>query len=105
MQRIDQEDFLWMDRFTIRNLELLQSTRGDRANPCIEHAGQYAIAHGRAPAETLDHFSRCAICQRINERLDAVEDAHPRSGPYQRLLQQHLKSVGDLERLGIQNTC
>ena len=23
MQRIDQEDYLWMDRFTIRNLELV----------------------------------------------------------------------------------
>jgi DNA mismatch repair protein MutS len=25
IQRIDQDDYLWMDRFTIRNLELLQS--------------------------------------------------------------------------------
>jgi DNA mismatch repair protein MutS len=26
MQRIDRNDFLWMDRFTIRNLELLNSS-------------------------------------------------------------------------------
>ena len=32
IQRIEKDDFLWMDRFTIRNLELLSSGAGDGNN-------------------------------------------------------------------------
>lgn len=96
MQRIDQDDFLWMDRFTIRNLELLQST----------------VEQGKTLLGTLDHtltpmgarllkrwivFPLRAIGQ-INERLDAVEDLI-READRSISLQQHLKSVGDLERV------
>ncbi len=96
MQRIDQDDFLWMDRFTIRNLELLQST----------------VEQGRSLLGTLDNtlspmgarlLKRWIVfplrdIQRINERLDAVESLI-RDADRTRGLQQHLKAVGDLERL------
>lgn len=96
MQRIDQDDFLWMDRFTIRNLELLQST----------------VEQGKSLIGTLDHtlspmgarlLRRWIIfplrdIRRINERLDAVESLI-READRTRELQQHLKAVGDLERL------
>ncbi|RPE09449.1 DNA mismatch repair protein MutS [Chitinophaga lutea] len=96
MQRIDQDDFLWMDRFTIRNLELLQST----------------VEQGKTLLGTLDHtltpmgarllkrwivFPLRDIVQ-INERLDAVEDLI-READRSISIQQHLKSVGDLERV------
>lgn len=96
LQRIDQDDFLWMDRFTIRNLELLQST----------------VEQGRSLIGTLDHtlspmgarlLKRWIVfplrdIARINERLDAVETLI-READRTRTLQQHLKVVGDLERL------
>lgn len=96
LQRIDQEDFLWMDRFTIRNLELLQST----------------VEQGRSLIGTLDNtlspmgarlLKRWIVfplrdITRINERLDAVETLI-READHTRTLQQHLKVVGDLERL------
>jgi DNA mismatch repair protein MutS len=96
LQRIDQDDFLWMDRFTIRNLELLQST----------------VEQGRSLIGTLDHtlspmgarlLKRWIVfplrdIARINERLDAVETLI-READRTRALQQHLKVVGDLERL------
>lgn len=96
MQRIDQEDFLWMDRFTIRNLELLGST----------------VEHGKSLIGTLDHtlspmgarlLKRWMVfplrdIRRINDRLDAVETLIKETDSTH-LLQQHLKQVGDLERL------
>ncbi|QEH41430.1 DNA mismatch repair protein MutS [Chitinophaga sp. XS-30] len=96
LQRIDQEDFLWMDRFTIRNLELLQST----------------VEQGKTLIGTLDNtlspmgarlLKRWIVfplrdIARINERLDAVETLI-READRTRALQQHLKVVGDLERV------
>ncbi|MGN7721491.1 DNA mismatch repair protein MutS [Chitinophaga sp. 22620] len=96
LTRIDQDDFLWMDRFTIRNLELLQST----------------VEQGKSLIGTLDNtlspmgarlLKRWIIfplrdIAKINERLDAVETLI-RDADNTRLLQTHLKIVGDLERL------
>ncbi|MGE7776943.1 DNA mismatch repair protein MutS [Chitinophaga sp. NPDC101104] len=96
LQRIDQDDFLWMDRFTIRNLELLQST----------------VEQGKSLIGTLDHtltpmgarlLKRWIVfplrdIQKINERLDAVETLI-RETDLTHKLQQHLRNVGDLERL------
>lgn len=96
LQRIDQDDFLWMDRFTIRNLELLQST----------------VEQGKSLIGTLDHtltpmgarlLKRWIVfplrdIQKINERLDAVETLI-RETELTHKLQQHLRNVGDLERL------
>lgn len=96
LQRIDQDDFLWMDRFTIRNLELLQST----------------VEQGKSLIGTLDHtltpmgarlLKRQIVfplrdIAKINERLDAVETLI-RETDLTHTLQQHLRNVGDLERL------
>lgn len=96
LQRIDQDDFLWMDRFTIRNLELLQSM----------------VEQGKSLIGTLDHtltpmgarlLKRWIVfplrdIQKINERLDAVETLI-RETELTHKLQQHLRNVGDLERL------
>lgn len=96
LQRIDQDDFLWMDRFTIRNLELLQST----------------VEQGKSLIGTLDHtltpmgarlLKRWIVfplrdIAKINERLDSVETLI-RETDLTHKLQQHLRNVGDLERL------
>lgn len=96
LQRIEQDDFLWMDRFTIRNLELLQSN----------------VEQGKTLIGTLDHtlspmgarlLKRWLVFPlrdivRINERLDAVETLI-READQARALQQHIKVVGDLERV------
>ena len=49
-------DFLWMDRFTIRNLELIAGSRR-RKSYITECIGQYGFANGCKVAETMDHFS------------------------------------------------
>ncbi len=38
IQRIDREDFLWMDKFTIRNLELLSN--GTRRTPVFAESAR-----------------------------------------------------------------
>ncbi len=56
LQRIDRDDFLWMDRFTIRNLELVYGNVG-RQSHFIECFGQYRFTDGCKVAETMDRFS------------------------------------------------
>jgi DNA mismatch repair protein MutS len=96
MQRIDRDDFLWMDRFTIRNLELLGS----------------GVENGQTLLRTLDNtvspmgarlLKRWLVfplkdLTKINERLDLVEylikDVDARTK-----LSQLIKQCGDIERL------
>ncbi len=53
IQRLEKDDYLWMDRFTIRNLELLGSgvENGQSLLQCI---GQYCQPHGCQTVETMD---------------------------------------------------
>ena len=96
IQRIDKEDFLWMDRFTIRNLELLSGGSED----------------GRSLLKVLDNtvspmggrlLKRWMVFplkdpQKINERLDLV--AHfIREVDQRNKLGLLIKQCGDIERL------
>jgi DNA mismatch repair protein MutS len=98
IQRIDREDYLWMDKFTIRNLELLGSS--------------YEGEHGQSLLKVLDNtvspmgarlLKRWLLMPlkdqpRINERLDGVEflikDPELRTS-----LSQRIRQCGDIERL------
>ncbi|SEM20285.1 DNA mismatch repair protein MutS [Chitinophaga rupis] len=96
LQRIDQDDFLWMDRFTVRNLELMNSS----------------VENGHTLLNVLDNtvcpmgarlLKRWLVFplrdpQQINERLDVVE-YFIKETDLAKNLQQHLKQAGDLERL------
>ncbi len=55
IQRIDREDYLWMDRFTIRNLELTGTGSGEAGNTLAQSTGQYGLAHGRQAAESAGY--------------------------------------------------
>jgi DNA mismatch repair protein MutS len=96
LQRIDQDDYLWMDKFTIRNLELLGT----------------GIENGQTLLRTLDNtvspmgarlLKRWIVLplkdsRKINERLDLVDflirEPQLRAG-----LTQHIRQTGDVERL------
>lgn len=96
LQRIDQDDFLWMDRFTIRNLELLQT----------------GIENGRCLMDVLNHtvspmgarlLKRWLVfplkdIARIRERLDLVE-FFIRETELAAHIVHCLKQTGDIERL------
>ncbi len=96
IQRIEQEDYLWMDRFTIRNLELLYSNveNGDTLlkvldNTCTPMGGRLLKRWIVFPLKDVS---------RINERLEAVEHLILQTDLRTQLLQA-LRQCGDVERL------
>ncbi len=96
IHRITRDEILWMDRFTIRNLELMESN----------------VPNGQSLAGVLDYtlspmgsrlLKRWIILPlqdlaKINERLDATQFFILDSS-LQSTLESHIKQVGDVERL------
>jgi len=95
LQRINREDHLWMDRFTIRNLELI-SNRAD------EHTLFKTINHTVSPmgARLLRRWLLMPLnnLMSINERLDTVEYLIKETDNRNKIT-QHIKLAGDVERL------
>lgn len=96
IQRIDRHDHLWMDRFTIRNLELL-SSGSDNGLTLLGTLDNTVSPMG---ARMLKRWLVMPLqdIERINERLDTVEffikDAELRTN-----LTQRIKACGDVERI------
>jgi DNA mismatch repair protein MutS len=96
VQRIDKEDFLWMDRFTVRNLELLNSS--------IEggHSLLKILDNTISPmgARLLRRWIVMPLLDigKINERLDSVE-FFIKEVDLRNKIMQHTKQCGDVERL------
>jgi DNA mismatch repair protein MutS len=98
IQRINREDYLWMDKFTIRNLELLGNT---------DQHGQ-----GLSLLKVLDHtvspmgarlLKRWLLMplkdiHRIRQRLNAVESLI-RDPDLKTALTRQIQHCGDIERL------
>ena len=96
IQRIEQDDFLWMDKFTIRNLEIL-------GNGSQEGSSLLKVLDNTVTPMGARLLKRWIVLPlkniaKINERLDTVEFfiLHP---DLQNGLHQLLKQCGDLERL------
>lgn len=96
IQRLDKDDYLWMDRFTIRNLELLGSGSED-GNTLLKVLDNTVSPMG---ARLLKRWLVMPLkdIAKINERLDLVEflikDVELRTK-----LTQQIKQAGDIERL------
>ncbi|NER12597.1 DNA mismatch repair protein MutS [Leptobacterium flavescens] len=96
LQRIAQEEYVWMDRFTIRNLELYHSnalnavTLLDIIDRTISPMGGRLLKRWLAlPLKNAD---------RIRERHEVV--AHLlKEGELQQKIRNHIKQIGDIERL------
>lgn len=96
LQRMDRDDFLWMDRFTIRNLELVYG------NSEGNHTLLGVLDNTVSPmgARLLKRWIVFPLkdIQKINERLDTVEYLIKETDLRQKL-SQHIKHCGDIERL------
>ena len=96
VKRIDENDHMWLDRFTFRNLELLQSNYEggksvfDVVNGTVSPMGTRLLK--RWIAMPLKNISQ------INKRLDAVEFFGDRVEEANKL-HGMLSEMGDLERL------
>ncbi len=96
LSRIEEEHYVWLDRFTIRNLELFSPLHEsgksliDVIDKTISPMGSRMLKRWMAlPLKEIDP---------INERLEVVEYflKHPE---LKENLEDHLRQVGDLERL------
>lgn len=96
IQRIDRDDFLWMDRFTIRNLELLQSSV-EQGQTLLRVLDNTVSPMG---ARLLRRWLAFPLKEKgkINERLGLVEYLI-RETDLREHLMQHIRHCGDVERL------
>ena len=96
IKRIEEDSFVWMDRFTIRNLELVLSPNED-AITLIDVIDKTLSPMG---ARLLKRWVLLPLkdAKKINARLDFV-DALFKKEQERSLLNEHLNDVGDLERL------
>jgi DNA mismatch repair protein MutS len=100
VQRIDREDYLWMDRFTIRNLELLGDGRDqgrDQGQNLLKVLDNTVSPMG---ARLLKRWLLMPLkdVPRINERLGLVE-FFIKDPILRNTLAQHIRQCGDVERL------
>lgn len=96
VSRIEEEHFVWLDKFTIRNLELF-STSNENAKTLLD-----VIDHTHSPmgARLLKRWVALPLKskQLIDERLDIVQYFTDNS-EFNNLLSEQVKLVGDIERL------
>ena len=96
IQRMERADFLWMDRFTIRNLELLH-TGFENGHSLIKVLDNTVSAMG---ARLLHRWMLFPLKDlgKINERLDAVSTWIV-SPDLRKSIAECIKRCGDIERL------
>ena len=96
VQRMEREDFLWMDRFTIRNLELL-GAGVDQGNYLLKVIDNTVSPMG---ARLLRRWLIFPLknTAAINDRLDAVETLI-KDQALRTTLSTAIKACGDMERL------
>ena len=96
IQRIDKDDHLWMDKFTIRNLELLGN--GNDGNQCLLKILDNTISP--MGARLLKRWTIMPLNEgkSINERLGLTEFLI-REVDLRNKISMHLKQCGDIERL------
>ena len=95
IQRIDREEHLWMDRFTIRNLELMGGAEGSQTllkvldNTVSPMGGRMLKRWMVLPLKDIS---------KINERLQTVEYFIKETDTRNKV-SHHIKLAGDIERL------
>lgn len=96
IQRIERDDYLWMDRFTIRNLEL-SGSGVENGNTLLKVLDNTASPMG---ARMLKRWLLLPLkdLRKINERLDLVE-FFIKEVDLRNKIMHHIKHCGDVERL------
>ena len=96
LQRIDRDDFLWMDRFTIRNLELVYGN--SEGNHTLLSVLDTTVSPMGARLMKRWIVFPLKDIQKINERLETVEYL-VKETDLRNKISQHIKQCGDIERL------
>ena len=96
LSRIEEDNYLWLDRFTIRNLELLNSVN-ENAKTLLDVLDQTVSPMGSRQLRRWIILPLKNI-QPIGERLDAVE-YFTLHGEATDQIRHYFQQIGDLERL------
>ncbi|MBC8265473.1 MAG: DNA mismatch repair protein MutS [Flavobacteriales bacterium] len=96
ISRIDKENYVWMDKFTIRNLELFHSPN-EGAKTLVEVLDNTISAMG---SRMLKRWVALPLKEEkaINERLKVV-DYFMGNDEFSDLIKEKISQIGDLERL------
>jgi len=96
LSRIEEEHYVWLDKFTIRNLELFHSLQ-EGARTLIDVIDR---THSPMGARLLRRWMALPLKDivPINERLNTVEHLLGESGSSEELTGQ-IKKMGDIERI------
>ncbi|MEI6132776.1 MAG: DNA mismatch repair protein MutS, partial [Bacillota bacterium] len=96
LSRIEEDRYVWIDRFTIRNLELLHSSN-EKALTLLDIIDQTLTPMG---SRLLKRWFVMPLKdkQRIEERLNIVEH-FIKNDEFSEELRKNVKLIGDLERL------
>lgn len=96
LSRIDEEKYVWLDRFTIRNLELLQPNH-EYGKALIDVLDQTVTPMG---ARLLKRWVVLPLKEKqfIEERLDVVDAAYHNNELCEHITNE-LKQLGDIERM------
>jgi DNA mismatch repair protein MutS len=96
LARIEEDRFVWLDRFTVRNLELIQPLN-EGAKTLVK-----VIDHTLTPmgARMLRRWISFPLknVKAINDRLDAVEFLC-KNDEIKEKIEEHIRQIGDLERI------
>ena len=97
ISRIDKESFVWIDKYTIRNLELFSSNASQQKSGFADVIDRTLTSMG---GRLLKRWIAMPLVdvERINHRLDVVEILTKES-ELAATLRDHISSIGDLERL------
>ena len=97
ISRIDQDDYVWVDKFTIRNLELF-SSNGSREKCAFADVVDRTLTP--MGGRLLKRWIALPIKEidRINERLDVVQRFYDEPDLAESVAEQ-ISQVGDLERI------
>lgn len=95
LRRIEQDHHVWMDKFTIRNLELLQSLQGGKTLLDVIDQSLSPMG-GRLLKRWLTLPLKAP--EAINRRLNMV-DHIIKTSDFKAVLEEHIPEIGDLERL------
>lgn len=97
ISRIDEGKFVWMDRFTIRNLEIFASNAGKEGTSLVDVIDRCSSPMG---ARLLRSWLSMPIMDHnaLNARYDVVQFFYDNDGPLDEI-RRLIGDVGDLERI------
>ena len=98
ISRIDREEYVWVDKFSIRNLELFSSNSERERSGFVDVIDRTQSPMGGRMLKRWVAMPLLSV-ERINRRLDVVEYFVKNSDEADDMREQ-MASMGDLERIG-----